>query len=65
MELEDNNKKSRGAEVLSRKRVEDKKKVSDKDIDRDDECGICMETRTKMVLPNCGHSMCICCFHDW
>ncbi|XP_034677106.1 E3 ubiquitin-protein ligase AIRP2-like [Vitis riparia] len=65
IELEDTNKRSRCTEVLSRKRVEDRRKVSDKEIDRDDECGICMETCTKMVLPNCGHSMCICCFHDW
>lgn len=34
-------------------------------VDADDECGICMETSDKMVLPNCGHSMCIGCFRDW
>ena len=32
---------------------------------RDDECGICMEMSMIMVLPNCGHSLCITCFHDW
>ncbi|XP_010541790.1 PREDICTED: E3 ubiquitin-protein ligase CBL-C-like isoform X2 [Tarenaya hassleriana] len=32
---------------------------------RDEECGICFESFTKMVLPNCGHSLCISCFHDW
>ncbi|XP_062110545.1 E3 ubiquitin-protein ligase AIRP2-like [Humulus lupulus] len=41
------------------------RKISDKDLEREEECGICMENFTKMVLPNCGHSMCICCFHDW
>ncbi|KAF7813648.1 E3 ubiquitin-protein ligase AIRP2-like [Senna tora] len=46
-------------EVMSRKRG------FDKDQERDDECGICMETSMKMVLPNCGHSLCISCFHDW
>ncbi|XP_021893830.1 LOW QUALITY PROTEIN: RING-H2 finger protein ATL47-like [Carica papaya] len=34
-------------------------------IDEVDECGICMENCTKMVLPNCGHSLCITCFQDW
>ncbi|BBG93968.1 RING/U-box superfamily protein [Prunus dulcis] len=62
-ELEDNNnhnynnKKSRCTDVLSRKKMEGWRKLSDKDQDRDDECGICMENCTKMVLPNCGHSM--------
>ena len=64
IELEDD-KKGRCTEVLSRKRVEDRKRVSDKDLERDDECGICMENCTKMVLPNCGHALCISCFHDW
>lgn len=58
-------KKGRCTEVSSRKRVEDRKMVSDKDLERDDECGICMECCTKMVLPNCGHALCINCFHDW
>ncbi|KAK4758096.1 hypothetical protein SAY87_019397 [Trapa incisa] len=35
------------------------------EAERDEECGICMESQAKMVLPSCGHSMCINCFHDW
>ncbi|KAK9276583.1 hypothetical protein L1049_006118 [Liquidambar formosana] len=65
IELEDNYKRSRCMEVLGRKRVDERRKFSDKDPESDDECGICMEACTKMVLPNCGHSMCISCFHDW
>lgn len=61
----EDNKKNGCTEVLSRKRVEDRKRVSNKDLERDDECGICMENCTKMVLPNCGHALCISCFHDW
>ncbi|KAL6186399.1 hypothetical protein ACLB2K_042519 [Fragaria x ananassa] len=57
-ELEDSKKRSK-------KRTEDRKNLSDIDLERDDECGICMENYAKMVLPNCGHSMCITCFHDW
>ncbi|CAK9172384.1 unnamed protein product [Ilex paraguariensis] len=63
--MEDSKKRTRRSEILTRKRVEGKSKSSDKDPERDDECGICMENSTKMVLPNCGHSMCINCFHDW
>ena len=58
VELEDHNMRNQHREGQHRK-------LSDNDIEREDECGICMENSTKMVLPNCGHSMCICCFHDW
>ncbi|KAK6160321.1 hypothetical protein DH2020_003702 [Rehmannia glutinosa] len=35
------------------------------DSERDDECGICLEPCTKMVVPNCCHAMCINCYRDW
>ncbi|CAA2996545.1 RING-H2 finger ATL47 [Olea europaea subsp. europaea] len=35
------------------------------DTERDDECGICLEPCTKMVLPNCCHAMCINCYRNW
>ncbi|KAL1550409.1 E3 ubiquitin-protein ligase AIRP2-like isoform X1 [Salvia divinorum] len=35
------------------------------DSERDDECGICLEACTKMVMPNCCHAMCINCYRDW
>uniref|UniRef100_A0A453G3C1 RING-type domain-containing protein n=1 Tax=Aegilops tauschii subsp. strangulata TaxID=200361 RepID=A0A453G3C1_AEGTS len=38
--------------------------ADDKDAEREDECGICLETCTKMVLPNCNHAMCINCYRD-
>ncbi|XP_052174705.1 E3 ubiquitin-protein ligase AIRP2-like isoform X3 [Diospyros lotus] len=37
----------------------------DLDFDRDEECGICLEPCTQMVLPNCCHAMCINCYRDW
>ncbi|KAK2972203.1 hypothetical protein RJ640_030748 [Escallonia rubra] len=40
-------------------------KFSNEDLPSDDDCGICMETCPKMVLPDCGHSMCLRCFQDW
>ncbi|CAL9131372.1 unnamed protein product [Musa acuminata var. zebrina] len=58
-------KKGRAEEVVVRKRMEHWKKFFDRELDRDDECGICMEVCTKMVLPNCNHAMCIKCYRDW
>lgn len=39
--------------------------LSNGDLDREDECGICLEPCTKMVLPNCCHAMCIKCYRNW
>lgn len=35
------------------------------DLEREKECGICLETVTKIVLPDCNHSMCLGCYRDW
>lgn len=43
---------------------EERRKLSD-ELDREDECGICLEPCTKMVLPNCCHAMCTDCYRDW
>ncbi|KAG8365966.1 hypothetical protein BUALT_Bualt17G0026900 [Buddleja alternifolia] len=56
--MDDNLKRSESSEV------EDNKKLCT-DPEREDECGICMEIDSKIVLPVCGHSMCISCFNDW
>ncbi|KAL6897332.1 hypothetical protein ACP4OV_007028 [Aristida adscensionis] len=56
--------KGRCKDIVSRKRLEDWRKLGNKDMEREDECGICMETCTKMVLPNCSHAMCIKCYRD-
>ena len=47
------------------KNVEDKRKPFDVELERENECGICLEPCTKMVLPNCCHTMCVNCYHDW
>lgn len=39
--------------------------MSSIDLEREDECGICLEPCTKMVLPNCCHAMCIKCYRNW
>ncbi|KAL1834186.1 hypothetical protein ACET3Z_003837 [Daucus carota] len=47
------------------KRRDDQEHRSDIDIEREEECGICMETNCKIVLPNCYHAMCLKCYHEW
>lgn len=46
-------------------RVEEKRQSCKSIPGEEEECGICMETDSKIVLPNCSHSMCVGCFHDW
>ncbi|XP_038893737.1 E3 ubiquitin-protein ligase AIRP2 [Benincasa hispida] len=40
-------------------------KLSEIDIEREKECGICMEFNGMVVLPNCNHSLCLKCYQDW
>ncbi|KAA8540723.1 hypothetical protein F0562_024358 [Nyssa sinensis] len=65
LELDINQGRSHGLELNVKKRLEEKRKHSEVDLEREDECGICLEPCTKMVLPNCCHAMCINCYHDW
>ncbi|KAK9920430.1 hypothetical protein M0R45_028985 [Rubus argutus] len=48
-----------------RKDEMDKGKLSEIEIEREEECGICMEMNSKVVLPNCSHSLCIKCYRNW
>ncbi|KAK2998059.1 hypothetical protein RJ639_026603, partial [Escallonia herrerae] len=49
-----------------RKRYEtDKGKLSEIDMEREEECGICMEMKSMVVLPQCNHSMCMKCYRSW
>ncbi|MBA0825067.1 hypothetical protein Goarm_021684 [Gossypium armourianum] len=52
-------------EMVVKKKLDDKRKVSDMELEREDECGICLEPCNKVVLPNCCHAMCINCYRDW
>ncbi|WJX82117.1 E3 ubiquitin-protein ligase airp2, variant 2 [Trifolium repens] len=47
------------------KDVVDKGKSSEIDTQREEECDICLEMNTIVVLPNCNHSMCMKCYRDW
>ena len=42
-----------------------KGKHSEIDLEREEECGICMEMHSKIVLPDCNHSMCMKCYRTW
>ncbi|KAL7171650.1 hypothetical protein ACSBR2_036331 [Camellia fascicularis] len=52
-------------EIIGKKRPERGDRFSNGDLEREDECGICLEPCTKMVLPNCCHAMCINCYRNW
>ncbi|XP_017192446.2 E3 ubiquitin-protein ligase AIRP2-like isoform X3 [Malus domestica] len=41
-----------------------KGKLSEIDLEREEECGICMEMNSKVVLPNCSHCMCMKCYRN-
>ncbi|KAI9087550.1 hypothetical protein K1719_030420 [Acacia pycnantha] len=57
--------KGQNLQMVDNKSIEDKSNVCDLDMERENECGICLEHCTKVVLPNCCHAMCINCYHDW
>lgn len=42
-----------------------KGKLSEIEMEREEECGICMEINTKVVLPSCSHSLCVKCYNNW
>ncbi|KAL3342747.1 hypothetical protein AABB24_026667 [Solanum stoloniferum] len=52
------------SKMIVGKKVQEKKHF-DADLEKENECGICLEPCTKVVLPNCCHAMCISCYRDW
>eukprot|EP00252_Welwitschia_mirabilis_P009874 TRINITY_DN2278_c0_g1_i4.p1 TRINITY_DN2278_c0_g1~~TRINITY_DN2278_c0_g1_i4.p1 ORF type:complete len:256 (-),score=34.42 TRINITY_DN2278_c0_g1_i4:426-1133(-) len=64
-EVEEKRQKASCLERYQKKTNEERSYVSEIDLEREQECGICFETKSKVVLPNCGHAMCINCFRDW
>ncbi|KAI4385961.1 hypothetical protein MLD38_003944 [Melastoma candidum] len=43
----------------------DQRKLSEVDKEREEECGICLEKTSRIVLPNCCHSLCLKCYQNW
>nr|GMD83197.1 E3 ubiquitin-protein ligase RNF8-like [Ipomoea batatas]GMD93076.1 E3 ubiquitin-protein ligase RNF8-like [Ipomoea batatas] len=62
---EDKTQKAVLLERYRRRDDEDCRQSSDLDIEREEECGICMEVNSKIVLPNCNHAMCLKCYREW
>ncbi|KAI3733409.1 hypothetical protein L6452_12852 [Arctium lappa] len=52
-------------EISSQRKLEKDDGFTNVDLEREDECGICLEPCSKIVLPNCCHAMCINCYRDW
>ncbi|GAA0183871.1 hypothetical protein LIER_31210 [Lithospermum erythrorhizon] len=50
---------------INKKKIKGNESFTNLDMQRENECGICLEPCTKMVLPNSCHAMCINCYRDW
>lgn len=65
-DVEDRKQKLLCATKYKPKELVDKGKSSEIDVEKEEEeCDICMEITSIVVLPNCNHSMCIKCYRDW
>jgi len=64
-EMEDRKQKAVCMDRYKKKVDEERGQLSDIDLEREEECGICMETNSKIVLPNCSHAMCMKCYREW
>ncbi|KAH9550257.1 hypothetical protein CY35_10G062900 [Sphagnum magellanicum] len=61
---EDMKQKSVCLERYKRKVEEEHGHRSEVDLEREIECGICMESNTKIALPDCNHTMCLKCYRE-
>ncbi|KAM7270707.1 hypothetical protein ACFE04_029921 [Oxalis oulophora] len=50
---------------FKKKEETEKGKFSELDLEIEEECGICLEIGTKVVLPKCNHSICMKCYRNW
>ncbi|KAL5994501.1 hypothetical protein ACLOJK_024554 [Asimina triloba] len=64
-DMEDKKQKAVCMERYRRRDDEDRRQYSEADVEREEECGICMENNSKIVLPNCSHAMCMKCYREW
>ncbi|XP_074562669.1 E3 ubiquitin-protein ligase AIRP2-like isoform X1 [Curcuma longa] len=64
-EMEFKRQKAEFMERYKRKEEDARKNLSEIDLEREEECGICLEMNSKLVLPNCSHSMCLKCYREW
>jgi len=64
-DVEERKQRETCATKYKRKDDSEKGKISEIDLEREEECGICMEMNSKVVLPICSHSMCMKCYRNW
>ncbi|KAG6472665.1 hypothetical protein ZIOFF_070140 [Zingiber officinale] len=64
-DVEDKRQKTICLERYRRREDECKQQISEIEVEREEECAICMESNSKVVLPNCCHAMCRRCYHQW
>uniref|UniRef100_A0A0D9XL57 RING-type domain-containing protein n=1 Tax=Leersia perrieri TaxID=77586 RepID=A0A0D9XL57_9ORYZ len=64
-DTEDKKQKAVCMERYRRRDEDERNSLSEIDAEREEECGICMEMNSKVVLPNCTHAMCLRCYQDW
>ncbi|KAL3530878.1 hypothetical protein ACH5RR_010200 [Cinchona calisaya] len=64
-DVEDKKQKKICSLRYSRKDEMNRGKISVIDVERENECGICMEIKSRVVLPYCSHSLCLKCYHEW
>ncbi|XP_062168062.1 E3 ubiquitin-protein ligase AIRP2 isoform X2 [Alnus glutinosa] len=63
-DVEDRKQRETCATKYKRKGESEKGKLSEIELEREEECGICMEINSKVVLPICNHSMCMMCYRN-
>ncbi|XP_065040190.1 E3 ubiquitin-protein ligase AIRP2-like [Musa acuminata AAA Group] len=63
--MEDKKQKVVCMERYRRRDEDERKQLSEIDVEREEECGICMEMNNKIILPRCSHAMCIKCYREW
>ncbi|KAE8673357.1 hypothetical protein F3Y22_tig00111792pilonHSYRG00067 [Hibiscus syriacus] len=64
-DTEDKRQKAACMDRYRRREDEECRQLADVDFEREEECGICMETDSKILLPNCNHTMCLKCYREW
>lgn len=64
-DIEDRKQREVYAAKYKRKDQLDRGKITEIDLEREEECGICMELNCMVVLPSCNHSMCMKCYRSW
>ncbi|KAF8029901.1 hypothetical protein BT93_E2351 [Corymbia citriodora subsp. variegata] len=64
-DTEDRRQKTACMERYKRREEEEHRQCADIEFEKEDECGICMEMNSKIVLPNCSHVMCLKCYREW